>query len=481
MGKILSNKKITIVILFLLIVTSLIPIANAIKKSETKNTIDIQIELCGVEKISTMKNSAQEKYTISLTVDQKPELENIINQIKTDIDNAETRQEVLQIFNNAVISLYDLGIIPEGYSVSEIQELVSGIDNSGMKNDMIDIFDNFIQILDGIDLLPENMDKNKTQEKVRKDIDKYFKYLENEGELRENNDKSFFCLVAGESDNTVFLGPINSAITSLYFLSFIRTCAQILTLSTIVTIINMIDWSIDRFIFNIDYIFKVLTQNPFSIGSKIGYGYEDQYEFRDHRASGWLSTIGLKGKKTIDRSFFGNLPFSQIYFMEGYYYPGAIGFTGIKISNSRWERTKYYYMGSALMVNVGTDAPFSQPCTPQISGPSTIRSNEERNFYVNSTDPQNDNVYYLLDWGEGETEAFGPYVSGEIAKFSNDWRNKGSYNINVNAISENFEESPQKGKIALAVNKAKESTLLFKINLLKKFILNHQIFSKFFI
>jgi thiol-disulfide isomerase/thioredoxin len=83
------------------------------------------------------------------------------------------------------------------------------------------------------------------------------------------------------------------------------------------------------------------------------------------------------------------------------------------------------------------------PDTPVIFGTmeGKIRTEYEYTFY--STDPDGDDIYYWVQWGEGcpSVEWIGPYESGEEVTLNNTWANQGDYIISVKAKDSNDAES----------------------------------------
>jgi len=76
-----------------------------------------------------------------------------------------------------------------------------------------------------------------------------------------------------------------------------------------------------------------------------------------------------------------------------------------------------------------------QPINPErpmgtINGETGI----EYNFTSRTTDPQDDQIYFMFDWGDKTNSGWiGPYNSGEIVNSSHVWNNKGNFNIKVKA------------------------------------------------
>ncbi len=67
-----------------------------------------------------------------------------------------------------------------------------------------------------------------------------------------------------------------------------------------------------------------------------------------------------------------------------------------------------------------------------ISAPIIGKAGKEYIFEVKTTDQDNDNVYYLFDWGDGKFSGWvGPYHSEDVAEISHNWENTGKYKIRV--------------------------------------------------
>jgi PKD repeat protein len=74
------------------------------------------------------------------------------------------------------------------------------------------------------------------------------------------------------------------------------------------------------------------------------------------------------------------------------------------------------------------------PDTPNIDGQTSGGVGEVYEYIVNTTDPNGDDVIYLIDWGEDSgVEEFGPYPHAVEIKFSHTWNEEGSYTIRAMA------------------------------------------------
>lgn len=100
-----------------------------------------------------------------------------------------------------------------------------------------------------------------------------------------------------------------------------------------------------------------------------------------------------------------------------------------------------------------------QPLAPTISGPSTGKPDTEYTFSFVTTDPNDDNIYYYVDWGDGNTEDWdGPYNSGDGSSAIHSWSSKGVYTIKVKARDTYGAEGPW-GTHEINVVKARAYTI----------------------
>jgi len=74
------------------------------------------------------------------------------------------------------------------------------------------------------------------------------------------------------------------------------------------------------------------------------------------------------------------------------------------------------------------------PIPPSIQGPSSGKIKQAYNYTVTSTDPNDDNVSYFIDWGDNTTSGWlGPYASGTTITQPHTWVKKGTYIIKAKA------------------------------------------------
>jgi len=88
--------------------------------------------------------------------------------------------------------------------------------------------------------------------------------------------------------------------------------------------------------------------------------------------------------------------------------------------------------GSAYVFTSETE---NQPPTPPtIDGPASGKAKQSYNYTFNTTDPNNDDVYYYIEWGDNTTSGWlGPYASGAAIIQAHTWAKKGTYIIKAKA------------------------------------------------
>ena len=76
--------------------------------------------------------------------------------------------------------------------------------------------------------------------------------------------------------------------------------------------------------------------------------------------------------------------------------------------------------------------PNTPPATPEITGETDGKKGTDYEYTLESVDEEDNNVYYRIDWGEGEiTDWFGPYESGTEVNVNHNWTERGDYEIRV--------------------------------------------------
>lgn len=92
------------------------------------------------------------------------------------------------------------------------------------------------------------------------------------------------------------------------------------------------------------------------------------------------------------------------------------------------------------------------PDIPEISGPTSGTTGEEYEYTISTTDPNGEQVYYKVDWGDGTCSGWlGPNASGEEVKVKHTWSGKATYKIRVKAKDENGYQSAWSNPFAVTM------------------------------
>jgi hypothetical protein len=121
MKKHLIKKGLALAIILLFICVSFQPVF-AVEPSEKVTADDEKIEYT----IQIIKINKIIENKVYLTQQQAHELENLIDNIRADLNNSESKEESYEIYNNVVNSFNNLGLFPENITIDEIKQLVCG-------------------------------------------------------------------------------------------------------------------------------------------------------------------------------------------------------------------------------------------------------------------------------------------------------------------------------------------------------------------
>jgi len=96
------------------------------------------------------------------------------------------------------------------------------------------------------------------------------------------------------------------------------------------------------------------------------------------------------------------------------------------------------------------------PNKPNIDGSAHGRAGEEYEFTFSAEDLEGDNVYYYIEWGDGDIEEWiGPYNSGEEVTLKHTWNKKRIYTITAKAKDVFGAEGPEATlEVTMPKNKA---------------------------
>jgi hypothetical protein len=97
----------------------------------------------------------------------------------------------------------------------------------------------------------------------------------------------------------------------------------------------------------------------------------------------------------------------------------------------------------------------SPPNKPIITGPDSGKPNTECNFTFISVDSDGDDVKFIIDWGDGDSETTSFSGSGTNVTVSHTWSDKGTYSIIAKAEDGNGAESDLSNPFYITIDKSK--------------------------
>jgi hypothetical protein len=94
------------------------------------------------------------------------------------------------------------------------------------------------------------------------------------------------------------------------------------------------------------------------------------------------------------------------------------------------------------------------PYKPNLWGPGEGEEDWILTYCANTSDPQNDQVYFWFDWGDGTNSGWvGPYKSSQVACINHSWKEDGKYWVRVKAKDENDLESQWSDPLIVIIGK----------------------------
>lgn len=130
MQKSMTQQGVVIAIVLLFVGIAIVPSINftVVKASSDNERVNVTIEACGIKGV--------EPRTVSLTTDEINTVKQLLHNLQSKVNNAKTNEEVLTVFNEAVVALDQYGLLPQGMTVHDAQMLVTGksLNNNKMKS-----------------------------------------------------------------------------------------------------------------------------------------------------------------------------------------------------------------------------------------------------------------------------------------------------------------------------------------------------------
>ena len=94
----------------------------------------------------------------------------------------------------------------------------------------------------------------------------------------------------------------------------------------------------------------------------------------------------------------------------------------------------YIYAGTSLIPKIFMYRYETPPNASTIDGPTQGKYRDEYDYNFSAVDPDGDNVYFWIEWGDGKVEEWiGPYESGEEVTIAHIWWKRGTYTIRAKA------------------------------------------------
>jgi hypothetical protein len=199
-----------------------------------------------------------------------------------------------------------------------------------------------------------------------------------------------------------------------------------------------------------DNIIGVL--NADMIGYAVTHSEGDKLIVYENSASEWLYTYTLNVENTYhsyidlilthggsiwgsDHNSFWDEGYSALFYFEyhetPYYHSSGDTIAHMNISYAT-KNTKLIIATLAELAGPGSLS--NPPATPTINGPTQGVVNENYSYTVMTNDPDGDNVYYFVDWGDGANSGWvGPYPSGMTVTLYHTWTTQGTYQVRARA------------------------------------------------
>ena len=136
-------------------------------------------------------------------------------------------------------------------------------------------------------------------------------------------------------------------------------------------------------------------------------------------ANVWTTSTGADGSFSFVLTvptFFDDTPGGREY--------GSSGF----IIDCTFDSLNGYLVRSLVVIEN------QYPLDVELTGPQTGKPGIEYTFSVLSTDPDDDEVYYFIDWGDDTTSGWvGPFASGEKVDVKHSWEKRGTFIVKAKA------------------------------------------------
>jgi len=286
--------------------------ANISKSSIDSELVEFTTEICGL-------NGG--KHTVQLTNEEADKLEQLFDVIKKKLDEVETREQSVEILNDAIVTLDKYNLLG-GLSIEQARRLILG-----------EFYSSFSSI---------------------------YNYESNENTVN-NNGENFNCLIAGRSTSIrlffgrpTVLGRISEILLSdefLHYMDWLQITFPLFYRFVILPPLMLILLPTMFIAFFIPSLYDSRTNGTMTFGNTFHIHESNDV---NSPSKGWVWTDGLNGVIKWEEPVYGQIKtlYGEWDVMYYDYYVGAVDFKGIKLSF--YGLSKYtYYVGYASHVALG--------------------------------------------------------------------------------------------------------------------------------
>jgi hypothetical protein len=108
--------------------------------------------------------------------------------------------------------------------------------------------------------------------------------------------------------------------------------------------------------------------------------------------------------------------------------------------------------GQSITVDItDTGGGNNAPAAPTVSGPLSVQVTASKQYTATATDPDGDQVRYVVDWGDGNQDISSQVASGAAATVSHSWAAIGTYSVKAKTVDAPGAESPWGAAISVKV------------------------------
>jgi len=249
--------------------------------------------------------------TVRLSTDQYRDLEQYLIQFRSQLNQTTTREAAVPIFKEAVRQLNKYMLLPRETSIEQINNLM---------------------VVTTKDVQHPTMVRSASR------ISDFL------------NRTNAFCLIAGQTTmNTRFFGFLERGCSGLCWILYYSTVLarrndyDPVLLNATLTFIK----SLQNIVYRINAK-RLIGTGLITLGHSHSSSIPPPYRYDP--AQGWITSLGLLGKKSWNGTFFGRLLLMAPYNSDSYvFYPGAMGFVGIKLN---LRDGTFFFIGSSALVSI---------------------------------------------------------------------------------------------------------------------------------